>query len=39
VPGFVQNIVKSQISKATDTALKKIKKEAERGPPATREGA
>jgi len=39
VPGFVQNIVKSQISKATDTALKKIKKEAERGPPATKEGA
>jgi carbon monoxide dehydrogenase subunit G len=39
VPGFVQNIVKSQISKATDAALKKIKKEAERGPLATKEGA
>jgi carbon monoxide dehydrogenase subunit G len=39
VPGFVQNIVKSQISKATDAALKKIKKEVERGPPATKEGA
>ena len=39
VPGFVQNIVKSQISKATDGALKKIKKEAERGTPATKAGA
>jgi carbon monoxide dehydrogenase subunit G len=39
VPGFVQNIVKSQISKATDEALKKIKKKAESGPPATKEGA
>ncbi|HEV2389206.1 MAG TPA: SRPBCC family protein [Nitrososphaerales archaeon] len=38
VPGFVQNIVKSQISKATDDALKKIKKKAEGGPPATRQG-
>jgi len=29
VPGFVQNIVKGQISKATEEALKKFKKEAE----------
>jgi len=29
VPGFVQNIVKGQISKATEEALKKIKKDAE----------
>jgi uncharacterized protein YndB with AHSA1/START domain len=35
VPGFVQNIVKGQISKATDEALKKIKIEAERAPQAT----
>jgi carbon monoxide dehydrogenase subunit G len=30
VPGFVQGIVKGQISKATEEALKKFKKEAER---------
>jgi uncharacterized membrane protein len=29
VPGFVQTIVKGQIGKATDDALKKIKQEAE----------
>lgn len=34
VPGFVQGIVKGQISKATEDALKKFKKEAERAPPA-----
>ena len=34
VPGFVQNIVKGQISKATEEALKKFKKEAERAAPA-----
>lgn len=34
VPGFVQNIVKGQISKATEGALKKIKTEAERAAPA-----
>ena len=32
VPGFVQGIVKGQISKATEDALKKFKKEAERVP-------
>ncbi len=32
VPGFVQGIVKAQISKATDDALKKFKTEAERSP-------
>ena len=31
VPGFVQGIVKNQISKATDDALSKISAEAERG--------
>jgi ribosome-associated toxin RatA of RatAB toxin-antitoxin module len=31
VPGFVQSIVKNQISKATDEALSKIAAEAERG--------
>jgi hypothetical protein len=31
VPGFVQSIVKNQISKATDDALSKIAAEAERG--------
>jgi carbon monoxide dehydrogenase subunit G len=34
VPGFVQGIVKGQISKATEDALKKFKKEAESVPPA-----
>ncbi len=33
VPGFVQGIVKGQISKATEDALKKFKNEAERVPP------
>jgi hypothetical protein len=33
VPGFVQKIVKGQISKATDEALKKFKEEAELAPP------
>jgi hypothetical protein len=37
VPGFVQNIVKGQISKATDDALKKIKREAESAARANRE--
>jgi hypothetical protein len=37
VPGFVQNIVKAQISRATDEALKKIKSETERAPPSLRE--
>jgi hypothetical protein len=32
VPGFVQGIVKGQIAKATEDALKKFKKEAERAP-------
>jgi len=31
VPGFVQSIVKNQISRATDDALSKIAAEAERG--------
>jgi len=35
VPGFVQGIVKGQISKATEDALKRFKKEAERAPSAT----
>jgi|SRR5271169_479282 len=34
VPGFVQAIVKNQISKATEDALKKFKNEAERPLPA-----
>jgi len=34
VPGFVQGIVKGQISKATENALKKFKKEAEGARPA-----
>jgi Polyketide cyclase / dehydrase and lipid transport len=33
VPGFVQGIVKGQIAKATDDALKKFKREAEGAPP------
>ena len=33
VPGFVQGIVKGQITKATDDALKKFKREAEGAPP------
>ena len=33
VPGFVQGIVKGQISKATEGALKKFKEEAEGAPP------
>jgi hypothetical protein len=37
VPGFVQSIVKAQISKATEEALKKIKKVAEGVPPSTKE--
>ena len=32
VPGFVQGIVKGQIAKATEDALKKFKKEAELAP-------
>jgi carbon monoxide dehydrogenase subunit G len=36
VPGFVQGIVKGQIAKATDEALKKFKKEAERVATSTR---
>jgi hypothetical protein len=36
VPGFVQGIVKGQISKATEEALKKFKKEAESAPRAAR---
>jgi len=32
VPGFVQGIVKGQISKATEDALMRFKKEAERAP-------
>jgi ribosome-associated toxin RatA of RatAB toxin-antitoxin module len=40
VPGFVQTIVKGQIGKATDDALKKIKQEAESAARANRvEGA
>jgi hypothetical protein len=38
VPGFVQTIVKGQIGKATDDALKKIKLEAERLPQPSRGG-
>jgi len=34
VPGFVQGILRAQISKATEDALKKFKNEAERIPPA-----
>jgi ribosome-associated toxin RatA of RatAB toxin-antitoxin module len=36
-PGFVQNIVKGQISKATEEALKRFKREAERAPATLRE--
>ncbi len=32
VPGFVQGIVKGQIAKATEDALKKFKREAEKSP-------
>jgi hypothetical protein len=35
VPGFVQGIVKGQISKATEEALKKVKLEAARPGPST----
>ena len=34
VPGFVEGIVKGQIAKATEDALKKFKKEAENAPQA-----
>jgi len=37
VPGFVQNIVKGQISRATEEALKRFKREAERPQAALRE--
>jgi len=36
VPGFVQGLVKGQISKATEEALKRIKEEAEHRLPAQR---
>lgn len=39
VPGFVQNIVKGQISKATEDALKRFKREAESAPEANDGGA
>jgi hypothetical protein len=35
VPGFVQGIIKGQIAKATEEALKKVKLEAERSGPST----